>query len=413
MLTARFVKTVKPTATRREYPDDDGLALRVTPNGAKTWTLRYRVGGGRRGRLRRLTVGTYPNVSLVAARKAARTAIGQVEAQGIDPAAVKQTARHGETFAELAIEYIEKHAKKHKRTWQHDEWLINGRLAPWKPRKVKEITRRDVRELLDTIAADGPVLANRTLALVRKMFNFAIERDWLEINPAWKLPKPGGKEQPRERVLTDDEIREVWKAAGGERQALETLVKLEFLTALRSGEIVHQRAPELDLAAGWWTIPGSRTKNGLVQRVPLVPLAVRLIRALPIESSETNPDQLMFPGRSGRRPLTDAKKAAPRICARIDTARARASRRKAAREPFHYTAHDIRRTVTTKLAEGGVSRFIIDRLINHVDASVTGKVYDQYLYAREKQAALTWWAAKLDAILKGKPSKVLPFAKGA
>src|SRR5262245_40808221 len=136
MLNARQVDRLKPQAIRVEHPDGDGLALRITPKGEKTWTLRYRVGGGRRGRMSRLTLGTYPNVSLLEARKAARKAIGQVEAKNIDPAAVKQAARRGDLFSDLATKYLEQHAKRKKRSWQQDEWLINGRLAPWKSRKV-------------------------------------------------------------------------------------------------------------------------------------------------------------------------------------------------------------------------------------------------------------------------------------
>src|SRR5262245_34900621 len=173
-LTTRTIQSIKPLAQRAEYHDAavPGLALRVSPSGLKVWTLLYRNAGGR---LRRYTVARYSDKGLKEARQAARALLNRV-ADRHDPAADKHATRRGETFGDLSKEYLDKHAKKHKRTWQHDEWLIDGRLAPWKLRKVKEITRRDVRELLDRIAADGPVLANRTLALVRKMFNFAVER---------------------------------------------------------------------------------------------------------------------------------------------------------------------------------------------------------------------------------------------
>src|SRR5437867_1350226 len=104
-LTDRRVSTLRPDPTRRlEVPDDKvaGLALRVTPRGAKTWTLRYRVEGGRRGRLRRLTLGGYPAVTLAKARKAAANALGQIATTHSDPATTKQAARLGETFGDLA-----------------------------------------------------------------------------------------------------------------------------------------------------------------------------------------------------------------------------------------------------------------------------------------------------------------------
>lgn len=181
-LTDRRVATLRPDPTRRrEVPDDKvpGLALRVTPSGAKTWTLRYRVEGGRRGRLRRLTLGGYPAVSLAMARKAATTAIGHVATTHTDPAAVKHAARVGETVDDLATEYLARYAKRHKRSWREDARILNADVLPaWRSRKVKEITRREVRELVETIADRGaPVMANRTLALIRTMLNFAIARD--------------------------------------------------------------------------------------------------------------------------------------------------------------------------------------------------------------------------------------------
>jgi integrase len=167
------------------------------------------------------------------------------------------------------------------------------------------------------------------------------------------------------------------------------------------------RWPDLDLETGWWTIPGGATKNKLTHRVPLVPRAVNLLRALPMDVSEENKEQWVFVGRFGREPLTDAKKVAPRIIERVLEARTTAGEK---HRSFHFTAHDLRRTVATKLAEGGVSRFVISRILNHVEPGVT-KVYDRYTYDAEKRAALTWWSAKLDAILGSEVGHIL-FAVG-
>src|SRR5439155_14855370 len=137
---------------------------RVTLNGAKTWTVRYRVQGGRRGRLRRLTLGSYPTVTLAKARKAATNALGQVATTHTDPATTKQTARLGETFGDLAKDYLARHAKRHKRSWRDDERTLEAELLPaWRSRKVKDISRRDVRALIEPIADRGaPIMANRT-----------------------------------------------------------------------------------------------------------------------------------------------------------------------------------------------------------------------------------------------------------
>src|SRR5262245_6317999 len=117
-LTDRRIATLRPDPTRRLEVNDDkvpGLALRITSGGIKSWAVRYRLEGGRKGRLRRLTLGTYPTVTLEKARKAARVALGHVAATHTDPATTKQAARQGETFGELAAEYLTRHAKRQKR----------------------------------------------------------------------------------------------------------------------------------------------------------------------------------------------------------------------------------------------------------------------------------------------------------
>ena len=142
---------------------------------------------------------------------------------------------------------------------------------------MKEITRRDVRELIEDIAARAPIMANSVLALVRKMFNFAIERDWLEVNPC-QMVKRAAPERQRDRMLNDDEIRAVWKALDDERPMIAALFRLRLLTAQRGRELHGASWDEMDLAGGWWTIPAERSKNGLAHRVPLSPQALRILK---------------------------------------------------------------------------------------------------------------------------------------
>lgn len=407
-LTARRLDTLRPSPNRRvEYVDDDvpGLGLRVTPHGSKSWTLRYRLGGGRRGRMRRLTLGAYPTLTLVDARKAARKALGTVVATGTDPAAAKQAARLGETVADLAQDYLTRHAKKHKRSWREDERMLDADVLPaWKTRKVKDLTRRDVRDLVEAIAERGsPITANRCLALVRKMLNFAIERDWIEANVASRIAKPGA-ERSRDRVLSDEEIRLVWNACEAERPVMCALMRLRLLTAQRGGELAHLLWSDVDTENGWLTIPGSVTKNKVSHRVPLCAPAVDILKALPHFS-----DEWVFAGRAGRRPLTDAKKAGRRIAQRV---LAELQKDDPDVESFDFRAHDLRRTASTKIAEAGVSQADISRVLNHVEAGPRAtKVYDRYSYDREKRVALDTWARMLTAILERKDGgKVLPFS---
>jgi hypothetical protein len=172
------------TSNERPYYVSDalasGLQLRVAPDGDKSWSLRYRIGR----RQRRLTLGSFRVLSLADARKAARVALKQVAA-GRDPAEQKQERREADTVGEFAKTYIEKHAKLRKRTWKIDKMRLDIDVLPaWEHRLMREITRRDVRELLDSIAArPAPIVANRVRSLLHKLFNFAIKLDVISQNP--------------------------------------------------------------------------------------------------------------------------------------------------------------------------------------------------------------------------------------
>jgi Arm DNA-binding domain len=135
MLTARFVDSIKPTPGKRmEYFDEDvpGLALRVTENGAKSWTILYR----HLRRLRRLTLGTTDVISLATARADAREHLYSA-GKGADPASLKTAAKQAETIVELADLYIEKWAKPRKRSWKADDNLLRQKVLPkWRHRGI-------------------------------------------------------------------------------------------------------------------------------------------------------------------------------------------------------------------------------------------------------------------------------------
>lgn len=152
---------------------------------------------------------------------------------------------------------------------------------------MREITRRNVRELLEDVAERAPIQANRVLAVVRKMFNFAIERDWLDVNPC-QMVKRVVREQPRDRVLTEDEIGAVWSALDHEQPLMAGLIRLRLLTAQRGGELHGAKWNEIDLTSGWWKLPAARSKNRLSHRVPLSPKALRIFKELHLITGESD-----------------------------------------------------------------------------------------------------------------------------
>ena len=182
-------------------------------------------------RQRRWTLGTSPAMNLADARKKAHQALHALNTKGIDPADGKQTARTASTFGDLAADYMERHAKRHKKSWREDRRQLEATVLPrWKSRPVKSLQRKDVRDLIDPIVDRGaPVAANRVLALVSTVFMYGIDKDWLDANPAGRIKKQ--PEQSRARVLTDEELVALW-------------------TVLESGTAPSSDTPNVDLSHG-------------------------------------------------------------------------------------------------------------------------------------------------------------------
>lgn len=419
-LTDRSVATLRAEPGRRvARPDGDvpGLSIRVNAGGRKTWALTYRIGR----RQRRWTIGTYPVISLAAARKKARLALTQLDA-GIDPADRKRAGREYDTFDDLATAYL-KHAKLKKKSWAQDALLMRSVLLPtWKHRAVKDIKRRDVKDLLAGVVERGtPVMANRVQALISTTFNYALREEWIDTgNPAALIEKQ--PEVSRERVLTDDEIRTLWRALENAKTlprasdeasgpAISPMIarglQVLLLTAQRSGEVFAMTWDNLDLpenwetlngTAGWWTIPTTAAKNKHAHHVPLVPRVVDLLR----EAKATGPADncWVFGGEKGGSVAARAAKAM------------RALRWAKAIE-FDIHRHDLRRTAATAMGRAGVPRTTIAHVLNHVDrGSRATQIYDRYDHDAEKRIALETWTRRLDEILTAKePARIVPFAR--
>jgi len=386
-ITHSFAEAVKPPATGQVDVWDSktsAFGLRVSMGGTKTWIVRYRQSGSRR----RYVLGRFPQVSVADARQAAKRYLGQV-AGGADPARERADAKGEPTFADLADLYLERHAKVNKkpRSIQEDIKTLNRELLPaWGPRKVHDIRKSDVVDVLDTIIARNKlVMANRTRALMSKIFNFAIGRDYIEYNPCHKV-MPLMKEHSRDRVLTDGEVRSLWLALEAEPARVKAAFRLALWTVARRSEILGVRWSELDLDGGWWTLPAERSKNGLAHRIPLVPSAVALLRTL--QEGPHDAEYVFRGGRTGQ-PVSNPQKWLARIRNRAGLA--------------DFRLHDIRRTVASSLTGLGVSRLVVSKLLNHVETGVTA-VYDRHSYDAEKRGALLKWERRLLEIVEDRPA---------
>jgi integrase len=298
---------------------------------------------------------------------------------GLEPATRRLTERAAETFAELAADYIERHAKRQKRSWRKDQLILEKDALPrFGKRKAKDITRRDIIAMLDEVVARGaPIQANRTLEIVRKLFNWAMARDILAATPCYRVQKPSG-EHRSDRVLTEGEIRAVWGALSAEVPLAAATFKLRLMTAQRGAEVLAMRWDQI--SGGWWTIPSEIAKNGLAHRVPLSAHALALLDEIrPLgEGSEW-----VFPGAGHSGHRVAIHKAKARICRRSG---------------ISFVPHDLRRTAASHMTGMGIGRLVVSKLLNHVESGVTS-VYDRHGYDAEKRTALDAWGARLEEII--------------
>jgi integrase len=258
------------------------------------------------------------------------------------------------------------------------ERIIENILLPrWRNLKAKDVTRAEVKALIGGIRARGAeVMANRVLATISVIANFGLEEEVLESNPAARQKKT--KERSRERVLTADEIRAVWKAFEAEPQG--AALKLLLLLGQRHNEVANMTWTEVDLDSGIWTIPGERAKNGLAHRVPLVGEAMRILRGLSWKGERLFPHEL----------------------------RGSFERARAAASVATIRAHDLRRTCGTGLAELGVEYTTIKKVLNHSEGGDVTAIYNRHSYDNEKRDALTRWDKRIEHIMTGERAKVTP-----
>jgi len=244
-LTDRAIEALRPKGARYEVWDESrkGFGIRVTPRGIKSFVWVYHF----EGKPRRITFGSYPALTLADAGVKLAEAKSLL-AKGIDPGAQAVTARdaerHAETVEELAATYLDRYARPRKRSAAEDERILTKDvLSRWRAQKVKDITRRDVVQLLNDVVDRGaPIQANRTLTILRRMFNFAVAQAMIEVSPCDKIEAPSAENQ-RHRVLSEEEICIFWRAldtASMEPNA-RRILRLMLVTGQRKGEIIGLR----------------------------------------------------------------------------------------------------------------------------------------------------------------------------
>lgn len=351
-MTELWCKQIKPEKKQADYydtweplPGKSGkLLMRVGVQGTKTWVLMYHLNGKRC----RYTMGHYPDMKLAQAHSQAVQTLSRI-LNGGDPAGERKIEKDAPTFAMLADAYLEFHARRYKKASSIREDERKDLLSVWGNIKAKDITRRHVIDLLDRVADRGPVMANRVLALASTIFNVGIDREMLEVNPCYRMKKPGGKEESRDRVLSEEEIRAVWTAFDTLRPMMKAIMQVRTLTAQHGGEVCSMRWEDIDFDERVWTIPAHVAKNKKAHRVPLAPAVVDILSAL----RESVSSEWVFPSSHGAAQghIYNVQKAAQAV------------QRESKIEDFRL--HDLRRTAASMMAEMGVSEFDIGKVLNH------------------------------------------------
>lgn len=422
VLTMAAVERLKPDPAKRVEVPDGGLPsfyLVIQPSGAKSWAVRYRHGG----KSRKHTIGPYPALDLKRARDMAREALSRV-AIGADPGVERTALRRAaddvtrsdrDLVRNITGTFIDRYAKTNTReaSWRMTKRLLDADVTrEWGDRRVQDITRRDVVELLDKIVDRGaPILANRTLAATRRMFGWLRERGVVEINPAEGVKAPA-PEQSRDRVLSDKELRLVWKAAEGIGQPFGPMVQLLILTGQRLREVGEMSDREVDLASRMWTIPRARAKNDVAHTVPLSEGALAVLASV----HRVKGERAFVFSTTG----TTAASGYSRAKERLDAEMLRLARLEAERagndtdaiEIPNWTYHDLRRTMASGMARLGINLPPIEKVLNHISGSFRGvvSIYQRHSFADEKKHALDTWARFVASLVEEKPSNVVQMA---
>jgi integrase len=405
-LTDLFVERVKPPARGRvEYYDASfpGLALRVTKSGAKSWCLFYLV----KGLHRRLTIGSYPAIKPQMARREAQAALDRVR-EGVDPVDEKRARRdtrppEADTFGAVATDYLERHLRANRRPSTYEEArrdLGHDALPKWRNRPIASITRGNVIDLVDGIVARGAgVMANRTLARLRALFNWAVEKERLVASPIGRMKLPT-QEEDRDRVLTDDEIRWFWHACEKIGPPFGSLFRLLLLTAQRREEVAAMTWSEVDVDKSVWEIPRDRTKNGRAHEVQLSEAAVAVLRTL----QRIDGIELVFT-TTGETPVSGFSKAKRRLDAAMLAHKGNAIP--------EWTLHDLRRTATSGMARMNFPPHVCDKILNHVGGTISGvaAVYNKFAYLDERRAALEAWGRYVEGLVTPAPANVITLHK--
>jgi integrase len=361
------------------YP---GFGVKVTPKGRKVFIVLYRAGGAG-SKLRKYTIGPYGRVTLHQARVAAHKVFA-AKLEGRDLAAEKREAKRrvvADRVEDLLESFIAQRLAQNRSAGEISRLLRREVGKPWAGRSIHEIGKRDVVEVISAIEQRGaPAAANKTLKSLKTFLRWCVGRAVLDQSPAEGIPLPA-KEVARDRVLKDQELVQVTRAAREIAGPYGGIVELLALTGQRREEVARMKWDELDLVRRIWTLPKSRTKNAKEHVVHLSEQSRAVLKRV----DKKEPFVFSVLGTKPFQKFSDAKR-------RLDQLSSVTG----------WRLHDLRRTCVSGMARLGIAPHVADKILNHQAGTISGvaAVYQRHEFLSERRQALDLWGAHVEATLK-------------
>ncbi|TZG25894.1 tyrosine-type recombinase/integrase [Sphingomonas montanisoli] len=393
-ITKRSVDAMKPGKADAFLWDagdgsTKGFGVKLTPAGARSYVFQYRV-GGRGAKTKRVLIGKHGAWTPTNAREEAER-LSRLVSQGEDPAALKAEKRRVAVdlaFNKYALRF---HEACKGAGWRNlVERTLRLHVVPVLADKpLPAITRADVSAVLDRHPATARAQRRNTFAVLRKLFRWANSRGDLGRSPCEGMETPPAV-RPRDRVLTDDELRRIWLASANAGKLFGPVVRMLIATGQRREEVTRLDWKELDRARALWTLPADRAKNGEQHTVPLNPLALATLDSL---AGKKWPKSGWVFATSGDKPFTAHAKGKTKIDSVLS--------KDGDGDMPGWRLHDLRRTLATGLQRLGVRFEVTEAILNHVGQSRAGVagIYQRHTWADEKKAALDAWSQHLTQLL--------------
>ena len=379
------IRNLKPKEKPYKTADYDGLYVLTKPNGSKLWRFKYRL----KGKEKLLSIGSYPEISLMEARAKRDEARKQIVKEK-DPSETKQEKKlqelisDGNTFSKIAEQYVAKLIKEGRaeNTLKKINWLLGMANADLGNKPITEITAPIVLQTLKKFEAKGIYeTARRLRSTIGAVFRFAIASGLAENDPTFALRDAliTPKTKPRAAITDKEALGGLMRAIDGFEGQTTTRIALEFLAIVvtRPGEVRHARWDEFDIENAIWTIPAERMKMRQPHKVPLPKRAIELLSELRMITGWC---ELLFPSiKSPKRPMSENTM--------------NAALRRMGYSGDEMTSHGFRATFSTIANESGLwNPDAIERALAHVETNKIRGAYARGQYWDERINLSNWWA---------------------